>query len=792
MIFNSEGDDSTADDIYMTTLGHFGQLWTSSNATGSGQDAILTASQTENAWQTAPNDDATMLMPFVGVKLKRHVILGQAVIDYLACLLFFLTCLIKRFRMARPLRKVHASTATIANYTVQITGVPQDLKASDFSAFCSRWGGVHRVELARSDSSLISSALLRSRIDNHLKATVACAHRAASRGRRIQPYITQAEKLEEKLFAANTKVGHLQKARRHNRCVCAFVTFTEEKGRAMCLAANPNTIGHRLFASRETKYRGTHVLVAHKAPEPSDLQWENLECTFWQRMWRHIATDVLKYLLLILGFILVNLTASLRNKYGTDASNPASCQTDCNYTSPSGSLDPSADTLLRYAQCAAGLMSQGAPCNSADTECFKCLCVSELSAWNFGYAAYCWPYRKAMFTQIGTQVAAILIILVVNQAHYILASYTSKFERHHTHSKEELLLAHTIFLGQFLNTSISPLVANASLPPLRSRVARVPVLRDIIFQGQLGDLIPEWYRQVGRSLIITIGLTGLMRSLTVPQRWLWYAGYRAWGRRYATTQQQLDKAYEAPSFDLAWRYGEIMNVVFCTMMYSSGLPVLYPIAALSFALSYWAEKAELLKMCRPPLYHNDGLARQSGSILPYAALWHLGFAAWAFSVFKTFAPVGSGLQFFKRFVISQGAFINGPFFGTSPATDKHIGERVMERQSVFMTVTFYVLLAALLLRLAAFLALQIYSSGLSVLSFRTTADLAEHGLPPLALAKQYKIFVGPERYSIKDCPEYDFAFRTLSLGDELDPLMSQQVPSVLIRHSTINVQPSGV
>lgn len=58
------------------------------------------------------------------------------------------------------------------------------------------------------------------------------------------------------------------------------------------------------------------------------------------------------------GFILVNLTASLRNKYGTDASNPASCQTDCNYSSSSGALDPSPAMLLRYtlvASCAFGL-----------------------------------------------------------------------------------------------------------------------------------------------------------------------------------------------------------------------------------------------------------------------------------------------------------------------------------------------------------------------------------------------------------------------------------------------------
>lgn len=52
-------------------------------------------------------------------------------------------------------------------------------------------------------------------------------------------------------------------------------------------------------------------------------------------------------------------------------------------------------------------------------------------------------------------------------------------------------------------------------------------------------------------------------------------------------------------------------------------------------------------------FKRSGMA--AGSILPYAALWHLGFAAWAFSVFKTFASVGSGLQPFRRFVVSQGA-----------------------------------------------------------------------------------------------------------------------------------------
>ena len=66
-----------------------------------------------------------MLVPFIGVSLKRNIILGQAVLDYLAVLIFLLFCLTKRISAARPTHKVHATTATVADYTVQINGIPQ-------------------------------------------------------------------------------------------------------------------------------------------------------------------------------------------------------------------------------------------------------------------------------------------------------------------------------------------------------------------------------------------------------------------------------------------------------------------------------------------------------------------------------------------------------------------------------------------------------------------------------------------------------------------------------------------
>lgn len=67
----------------------------------------------------------------------------------------------------------------------------------------------------------------------------------------------------------------------------------------------------------------------------------------------------------------------------------------------------------------------------------------------------------------------------------------------------------------------------------------------------------------------------------------------------------------------------------------SGLPILYLVTAVSFSLQYWVEKAELLKLSKRPAAYGPDLARMAGNLLPYATLWHLAFATWSFSFYKT-------------------------------------------------------------------------------------------------------------------------------------------------------------
>lgn len=66
-----------------------------------------------------------------------------------------------------------------------------------------------------------------------------------------------------------------------------------------------------------------------------------------------------------------------------------------------------------------------------------------------------------------------------------------------------------------------------------------------------------------------------------------------------------------------------------------GLPILYLVTAVSFSLQFWAEKIELLNLSKRPTAYGPDLARMAGNLLPYATLWHLVFATWSFSFYKT-------------------------------------------------------------------------------------------------------------------------------------------------------------
>ncbi len=93
-------------------------------------------------------------------------------------------------------------------------------------------------------------------------------------------------------------------------------------------------------------------------------------------------------------------------------------------------------------------------------------CVREAGLIALGYAA------------TGLNVAG---ILGINALLVACARALTLFERHRTRSQEARSLAVKLFLGQFLNSAVSTVLANAHLPALQRLVAGTRV-QAILFQ----------------------------------------------------------------------------------------------------------------------------------------------------------------------------------------------------------------------------------------------------------------------------------------------------------------------
>ena len=57
---------------------------------------------------------------------------------------------------------------------------------------------------------------------------------------------------------------------------------------------------------------------------------------------------------------------------------------------------------------------------------------------------------------------------------------------------------------------------------------------------------------------------------------------------------------------------QLLNILFCTLMFSGGLPLVLPLVSIIFAITYWAEKWELLKLSRVPSPYSGDLAALTG------------------------------------------------------------------------------------------------------------------------------------------------------------------------------------
>ena len=116
----------------------------------------------------------------------------------------------------------------------------------------------------------------------------------------------------------------------------------------------------------------------------------------------------------------------------------------------------------------------------------------------------------------------------------------------------------------------------------------------------------KWYAEVGAPLVMTM----VIQFATPPSVHIISMQVKrliAWVKsRKARTQNQLNQAQAPHGFEIAAGYGEILLAASVTMIFGSGIPLLYHVAAVGFFVRYNVDKWVITRVTRkPPLYSKD-------------------------------------------------------------------------------------------------------------------------------------------------------------------------------------------
>jgi hypothetical protein len=263
----------------------------------------------------------------------------------------------------------------------------------------------------------------------------------------------------------------------------------------------------------------------------------------------------------------------------------------------------------------------------------------------------------------------------------------ASFEKHRNATSELSSRVMKIFIAQFLNTGIIILIVN-------TRFTRKPIVE--FLNGTFDDFIPEWYLNVGTTLLMTM----LINVVSLPIINLTILFLKAIGRccdrrckcdkrvTKKKTQTKWNQLYTGPDFMIDLRYSQILNVVFICLLYGSGLPLLFVSTFLNLIIIYWLDKFFLLKICKNPKNFDDKLEISVRRVLYIILVIHLGVAVWVYGnplIFGSLPGIDTDLS---QFDVLQQSDIPYVFYT--------IYKRAIKWQTIPLSVMFIIMIVGIL------------------------------------------------------------------------------------------------
>lgn len=189
----------------------------------------------------------------------------------------------------------------------------------------------------------------------------------------------------------------------------------------------------------------------------------------------------------------------------------------------------------------------------------------------------------------------------------------------------------TIFIAQFFNTVIIYMLVFHSIFVLKTRLETS--IYGMFIVGPFAEVDPRWYLTVGSPIVFTLILQIATPHLGMLLRaffaGIWRCFDRSWTSNDHKTKQpsqaDYEELYTGPEFILQIRLAQLLSVIYISLTFSSGLPIIYLICTVYFFITYWVDKIVLLRYCRLTPHYSKYVTGAMIKLMPYAALSHFLF-----------------------------------------------------------------------------------------------------------------------------------------------------------------------
>lgn len=192
---------------------------------------------------------------------------------------------------------------------------------------------------------------------------------------------------------------------------------------------------------------------------------------------------------------------------------------------------------------------------------------------------------------------------MINVVACIFFELIAKFERKHTINEETISQFSKITIIQFINVALIVICVNFDF-------LEGPFLGFIpIFNGEYTDFTVKWYANVGKTLCMTLMINIFSphaSKLSLPFlkfffRWAdrGYSSTFRVGENGVNTkkylQDELNNLYTGDQISGHYVYAQNYTYLWCVLMFSTGMPILYPFAVIFYFGLYWVYKLLLIK-----------------------------------------------------------------------------------------------------------------------------------------------------------------------------------------------------